>query len=86
MLGNGVSNLEMANGVAFCVTVIGVVVSVLWIMMAKGSKMWYERWENAIDAFRKNEEYRQKAFGGDVGLASIAGMDHNNIGGFSESN
>lgn len=26
-------------------------VSVLWIMMAKASKLWYERYEHAIDAF-----------------------------------
>ena len=40
-----------ANAAAFFVTLVGIVVSLFWIMMAKGSKAWYELYENAICAF-----------------------------------
>ena len=72
---------EIVNALAFCLTLIGIVVSVLWIMMAKGSKKWYERWENAIEAFRKSPKYRD-AFEGKVD--EIAGMKHSDIEGFKE--
>lgn len=39
------------NSVAFGVTLIGIIVSLLWIMMAKGSKAWYELYESVITAF-----------------------------------
>jgi len=32
---------------------IGVIFSCLWIMMGKGSKAWYEIYENAITAISK---------------------------------
>lgn len=38
-------------GVAF--SAIGMILSTLWIMMAKGSKAWYERYESAISNFFK---------------------------------
>ena len=40
-----------ANVAAFGVTLIGIVISLFWIMMAKGSKAWYEVYENAIATF-----------------------------------
>ena len=36
---------------------IGMVLSQLWIMMAKGSKAWYERYENAIYQIEHDETY-----------------------------
>ena len=39
------------NFSAFSVSLVGVVVSLFWIMMAKGSKAWYELYESAIGAF-----------------------------------
>ena len=39
------------NSAAFGVSLVGVVVSLFWIMMAKGSKAWYELYESAIGAF-----------------------------------
>ena len=36
------------NVVGFVIAIIGLVLSFLWIMLAKGSKAWYERYENAI--------------------------------------
>lgn len=41
----------LANGVAFGICIIGVVLSVLWILMAKGSKAWYEQYESAMNSF-----------------------------------
>lgn len=35
------------------ITFAGIVLSLLWILMAKGSKAWYEHYEQAISAFAK---------------------------------
>lgn len=39
--------------IADVLALIGVVSSMLWIAMAKGSKAWYERYEKAIEAIEK---------------------------------
>lgn len=39
------------NTICFLITLVGIVISLLWIMMAKGSKAWYELYECAIKAF-----------------------------------
>ena len=39
------------NSVGFAIALIGLVLSLLWIMLAKGSKAWYERYESAICCF-----------------------------------
>ena len=39
------------NTICFLVTLVGIVISLIWIMMAKGSKAWYELYESAIKAF-----------------------------------
>lgn len=49
----------VANLIAFGVACIGLILSLVWIMMAKGSKAWYEHYENAIRYF---EEKRRMAF------------------------
>lgn len=41
----------VANIICFLVTLVGIVISLIWIMMAKGSKAWYELYESAIKAF-----------------------------------
>lgn len=45
---------ELVNAVAFGICLIGIVLSLLWLMMAKGSKAWYERYEQAIEGFAKS--------------------------------
>lgn len=45
------------NNIALVLCIVNIVFSCLWIMMAKGSKAWYERYEKAIDAFDYNEKY-----------------------------
>lgn len=49
----------MVNGAAFGICFVGTVLSLLWIMMAKGSKAWYEFYENAIVALanRHSEKF-----------------------------
>lgn len=42
---------QKVNVVCFLVTLVGIVISLLWIMMAKGSKAWYELYECTIKAF-----------------------------------
>ena len=62
---------QAVNGVAFVICMVGVLLSLLWIMMAKGSKAWYEKYESAISAFV--ERYKEKgAFEDDLG--EIAGF------------
>ena len=36
---------------SFLIALVGIVMSLFWIMMAKGSKAWYELYESAISAF-----------------------------------
>ena len=62
----------VVNGIAFAMCIVGILLSLLWIMMAKGSKSWYEDYEAAINAFVKR--YRETdAFEGDLG--EIAGFN-----------
>lgn len=45
----------IANGAAFGICFVGTVLSLLWIMMSKGSKAWYEFYENVIVALANRE-------------------------------
>lgn len=45
---NGDGELEMEHFFACVLACINVIFSILWIMMAKGSKAWYQVYENAI--------------------------------------
>ena len=76
--GKPVISLATANGIAFAIAFVGMVVSLLWIMMAKGSKMWYENYENAIEAFRRS--YASSAF--DAGVDKISGIKLSDIQGY----
>lgn len=49
----GVDARWMVNGAAFGICFVGTVLSLLWIMMSKGSKAWYEFYESAIVALSK---------------------------------
>lgn len=66
-------DITFLNVLAFSISVIGIIFSCLWIMMGKGSKAWYERYERAIEAFEKNLKYvTPKA-------AHIGGFQYGNI-------
>lgn len=46
-----------ANSLAMLLCTVGGIFSVMWIMMAKASKAWYERYEQAIDAFCEEDRF-----------------------------
>lgn len=53
------------NAICLGLGIIGIIFSQLWIMMAKGSKRWYEKYEMSISWFYenyKNCEIRNKVF------------------------
>ena len=62
----------VANGIALGISLVGLILSLLWIMMAKGSKTWYERYESAITAFVDKYGNDNKVFEDDAGR--IAGF------------
>ena len=62
----------MVNGIAFAICVIGLLLSLLWIMMAKGSKTWYEHYESAINAFVNRYREYGDVFEGDT--STVAGF------------
>lgn len=52
-----IHNILIGHIVAFGIGIVGILLSILWIMMAKGSKAWYEIYESAICAFGENSLY-----------------------------
>ena len=64
------------NVMGFGVAFIGLLLSLLWIMLAKGSKAWYERYESAIYHFPKLANISMKAKGSlyDEGVDGIIGF------------
>ena len=75
--GNLRTGFVVLNLAGFAISVVGILLSCLWIMMAKGSKAWYERWEMAIYAF---PEAYASAF--EDGAGEVAGFRIDNIDGY----
>lgn len=48
--------------ILFVISSVGLLFSVLWICMAKGSKYWYECYESSIDSIFKNKKWKKKVF------------------------
>ncbi|MEG1616776.1 MAG: hypothetical protein RR202_05915 [Bacteroidales bacterium] len=63
-VGNNLDYLYLLNVIAQFICIIGMIFSILWIMMGKGSKAWYEVYENAIGAFEKSDYTTFKKIGG----------------------
>jgi hypothetical protein len=61
------------NVVAYCISLIGIVFSILWIKMGKGSKAWYENYESAIGAFEGDKKYSSKK------VRKIGGFRYTNL-------
>ncbi len=61
---DGVKHWEVFNLLAIAAGCFGVIFSVLWITMAKGSKGWFERYEAMIERFHREHRNRFKAKGG----------------------
>ena len=53
----------VANTSAIIISYIGAALSVLWIIMLKGSKAWFEIYEAAIAAYEENNKYINKVNG-----------------------
>ena len=70
------------NGVALAISLVGLILSMLWLMMAKGSKTWYERYESAISAFVDKYCENKKVFSEDAG--KIAGFRCKHMNTFDE--
>lgn len=52
-LDKGLCGKLLVNCYGFGIAFVGIILSLLWIMLAKGSKAWYERYESAIHKFTK---------------------------------
>lgn len=65
------------NGCAFLLTLVGIVLSVLWIQMGKASKAWYECYEKAIVAFSDQKEYFENEK-----VSEISGFKYRDIPGY----
>jgi hypothetical protein len=55
---NAIEYLFLINTIALCLASIGAIFSIIWILMGKGSKGWYEVYETAISNFER--EYQKK--------------------------
>lgn len=78
---NYISNtFLLINFLAICVSFVGCIISILWIMMSKASKSWYEHYENAIFAFTNSEEYK------DFFESGLFGLNAEDIEGYKEPN
>ena len=53
----------VANTSAIIISYIGAALSVLWIIMVKGSMAWFEIYEAAIAAYEENNKYINKVKG-----------------------
>ena len=51
LAGNHLPTSFSLNFIALVISMVGVIVSLFWILMAKGSKAWYELYESTISAF-----------------------------------
>lgn len=54
------------NIAGLCIALLGIVLSALWIMMGKGSKAWYEKYENALYHIERNEKYSKAIVANDM--------------------
>ncbi|MCS2335518.1 hypothetical protein [Bacteroides sp. BFG-606] len=51
-------NYKILHGAAFAIGLLGFTLSVIWVLMAKGSKAWYEVYAKAISDFE--EEFKHE--------------------------
>ena len=52
-----IQNYVILNILAGGIALAGIILSMLWIMMAKGSKAWYEKYEDAIWRIEHDADY-----------------------------
>lgn len=68
--------LRWAHGGAIFLSLIGIVLSCLWIMMAKGSKAWYEIYEAAIAAYENDSRHLNTQ---DADIENIVGFSYRRL-------
>lgn len=69
------SSTYILNNIALLLCLVNIIFSSLWIMMAKGSKAWYERYEHAIDAFENDESLvSEEVLNSGIRKSSIGGF------------
>lgn len=54
---NNISVLLILNIVSIIIALLGIILSLFWIMMGKGSKAWYEKYEKALYNIERNSRY-----------------------------
>lgn len=57
LFGNTSNCCAILNMLAGGIALAGIILSMLWIMMAKGSKAWYEKYEDAIWRIEHDPDY-----------------------------
>ena len=76
-IGDKMPNWNVFNLLAVGLGCFGMLLSTLWILMAKGSKAWYEQYEAALKYFQKvNKDLFEKDADGDSILSYV---DFNNL-------
>lgn len=70
------NSILVFNIAEFALALLGIVFSVLWVKMGKGSKAWYEVYESAISALETNEDYTTKQ------AAKIGGFSYATLPGY----
>lgn len=73
-VGENEDYLNLLNVIAQAICVLGMIFSFLWIMMGKGSKGWYEVYEQAIGAFEQNPENTE--------FSDYGGFQYNKLNGY----
>ena len=64
--------------VGFVILLLGILLSQLWILMAKGSKAWYEMYEQAIYKIEHSEKYASKVVINDMASDAVVHGDIEN--------
>ena len=72
-------NLIPAHIIAVTISLIGMVMSILWACMAKGSKAWYEVYERAIGMLDSHKQFSKFSFLKDC---PVGGFSMENLPGY----
>jgi len=64
------------NLIGYGLSILGIILSTMWIKMGKGSKAWYEAYESAIKAIETNDDYTKQK------VKEIGGFTYNQMKGY----
>ncbi|WP_242385688.1 RipA family octameric membrane protein [Phocaeicola sartorii] len=77
-LKDGTQYWNVVHNAAILISSVGSILSILWIMMAKGSKAWYEIYEAAITAYETHPDFLSP----DAQGQKIGGFQYKRLPGF----